>query len=336
MRIFVDALLVAVFWLGSAQPKVAITIACLFLVFSFTALASMRMLMRSTLWAVRRRGWNLRNILIVGLNSRSLVFAREITARRELGYVLLGFVDDWETQPLDLPAEYRRIADLTDIPQYIKDNPVDEIAIFLPVKSFYPAIRALVALCTDMGIVTRMGADLFDVGAASVQSGDLWHPRFITVARRTIGGTAAITKTLLDRILALALICVLSPLLLAVAIAVKLTSPGPAIFQQWRVGRNRRRFTLYKFRTMFADAEQRQVALEAFNEVSGPVFKIRKDPRITPIGSWLRRTSIDELPQFFNVVLGDMSLVGPRPLPLRDYTGFDASPIFVASVFFRN
>jgi exopolysaccharide biosynthesis polyprenyl glycosylphosphotransferase len=322
----VDALLVEVFWLSIARLEVATSIACLFLAFSFTALASVRMLMRTVLSAARRRGHNLRNILIVGLNSRSLAFAREITTRWELGYVLLGFVDDWQSQQCDLPVGYGRTADLIDIAQYIKDNPVDEIAIFLPVSSFYPAIRALVARCADMGIIVRMGADLFDVGAASVQSGELYHPRFITVARRTISGTAAIAKTLLDRILALALICAFSPFLIAVAIAVKLTSPGPAIFQQWRVGRNKRLFKIYKFRTMFADAEQRQAELEAFNERSGPVFKIRKDPRVTPIGSWLRRTSFDEFPQLFNVLTGDMSLVGPRPLPVRDYTGFAVSP----------
>jgi lipopolysaccharide/colanic/teichoic acid biosynthesis glycosyltransferase len=102
-----------------------------------------------------------------------------------------------------------------------------------------------------------------------------------------------------------------------------LTSEGPALFRQERVGLNKRRFLIYKFRTMVANADKMLPDLEMFNEVSGPVFKIKNDPRVTPIGRFLRRTSIDELPQLFNVLKGDMSMVGPRPLPIRDYEGFN-------------
>jgi lipopolysaccharide/colanic/teichoic acid biosynthesis glycosyltransferase len=114
----------------------------------------------------------------------------------------------------------------------------------------------------------------------------------------------------------------LAPLFLLAALIVRLTSPGPALFFQDRVGLNKRRFRLYKFRTMEADAEKRQREVEHLNEASGAVFKIRNDPRLTPVGKFLRKTSIDELPQLFNVLKGDMSLVGPRPLPVRDYQGF--------------
>jgi lipopolysaccharide/colanic/teichoic acid biosynthesis glycosyltransferase len=101
-----------------------------------------------------------------------------------------------------------------------------------------------------------------------------------------------------------------------------LTSAGPVFFVQERVGINKRRFKVLKFRTMVVDAERRQQTLETLNEATGPVFKIRNDPRITPLGKFLRKTSIDELPQLCNVLNGDMSLVGPRPLPVRDYNGF--------------
>jgi lipopolysaccharide/colanic/teichoic acid biosynthesis glycosyltransferase len=119
------------------------------------------------------------------------------------------------------------------------------------------------------------------------------------------------------------MIALVSPLLVMVAILIKLTSAGPVLFVQKRLGLNKRHFTVYKFRTMAVDAERRISEIEHLNEVSGPVFKIRNDPRITPIGRFLRKTSIDELPQLFNVLVGDMSLVGPRPLPLRDYEGFN-------------
>ena len=107
-----------------------------------------------------------------------------------------------------------------------------------------------------------------------------------------------------------------------VAVLIQLYSPGPVFFRQERMGLNKRRFLIFKFRTMVPNAEKMMAQLEGHNEVSGPVFKIKKDPRITPIGKVLRRTSIDELPQLFNVLKGDMSLVGPRPLPVRDYEGF--------------
>jgi exopolysaccharide biosynthesis polyprenyl glycosylphosphotransferase len=130
-------------------------------------------------------------------------------------------------------------------------------------------------------------------------------------------------KRTLDIVISSVLLLMLAPLLFAVAIAIKLTSPGPVLFKQERVGVNKRRFRIFKFRTMVPDAEQLMRSLERKNEVSGPVFKIWSDPRVTPIGRFLRRSSIDELPQLFNVLKGDMSLVGPRPLPARDYVGFN-------------
>jgi lipopolysaccharide/colanic/teichoic acid biosynthesis glycosyltransferase len=127
-----------------------------------------------------------------------------------------------------------------------------------------------------------------------------------------------------DVTVSLVLLILLAPLFVFVAVVLKLSSAGPVFFVQERVGLNKRPFRLLKFRTMVQDAERLQPALEGRNEATGPVFKIRNDPRITRVGAWLRRTSIDELPQLINVFVGDMSLVGPRPLPVRDYRGFDA------------
>jgi lipopolysaccharide/colanic/teichoic acid biosynthesis glycosyltransferase len=115
----------------------------------------------------------------------------------------------------------------------------------------------------------------------------------------------------------------LAPLFVVVAVIIKLTSEGPIFFTQERLGLNKRRFRICKFRTMVAGAEKKQAELEHLNEVAGPVFKIKRDPRVTLVGRFLRKTSIDELPQLFNVLKGEMSLVGPRPLPVRDYEGFD-------------
>jgi lipopolysaccharide/colanic/teichoic acid biosynthesis glycosyltransferase len=118
-------------------------------------------------------------------------------------------------------------------------------------------------------------------------------------------------------------LAIFGPIMLAVGVAIRLTSPGPALFTQERYGLRKRRFRMYKFRTMVRNAEMLQAALEHRNQAQGPVFKIHGDPRITPIGRLLRKTSLDELPQLLNVLRGEMSLVGPRPLPKRDVSRFD-------------
>jgi exopolysaccharide biosynthesis polyprenyl glycosylphosphotransferase len=135
-------------------------------------------------------------------------------------------------------------------------------------------------------------------------------------------GWQVYAKRIIDFILAFFLLTILSPLFLLTALLIKLDSPGPVFFTQERVGQGKRRFRLYKFRSMIDGADKLQNDLEVLNEMSGPVFKIRNDPRITKVGRFLRKFSLDELPQLINVLKGDMSLVGPRPLPFRDYNGF--------------
>jgi exopolysaccharide biosynthesis polyprenyl glycosylphosphotransferase len=130
-------------------------------------------------------------------------------------------------------------------------------------------------------------------------------------------------KGIIDRTLAFLLLIPSSVLFLIATIGIKLTSPGPVIFRQTRAGLHGKPFTMYKFRSMHSDAEMRRAELEVFNEMSGPVFKVDNDPRITKFGSWLRRTSIDELPQLINVLRGHMSLVGPRPLPIYEVEKFE-------------
>ena len=149
-------------------------------------------------------------------------------------------------------------------------------------------------------------------GNASVVSMKVVHDDARMLVKRAIDITGAI-----------AALAVLGPIMLIIALAITLTSPGPALFVQERYGFRKRRFRMFKFRTMVPDAEDLQAGLESQNEVRGPVFKIRNDPRITPLGRFLRKTSLDELPQLLNVLAGEMSLVGPRPLPIRDVSRFN-------------
>jgi exopolysaccharide biosynthesis polyprenyl glycosylphosphotransferase len=136
-------------------------------------------------------------------------------------------------------------------------------------------------------------------------------------------GWPMVCKRMLDICVSALSLIILAPVFAIVAFLVKLDSRGPVFFYQDRVGLNKRRFRMYKFRTMAGDAEKKQLELECLNEADGPVFKIRNDPRVTRLGKYLRKASVDELPQLWNVLMGDMSLVGPRPLPLRDYRAFD-------------
>jgi exopolysaccharide biosynthesis polyprenyl glycosylphosphotransferase len=204
---------------------------------------------------------------------------------------------------------------------------VDEVAIDLPLNTFYREVIEIINRCLEQGVMVRFISDSFYL----LRNLKLAHSRLekfgddivISVHSGAMAGWPIVAKRAFDLLISFFLIIILAPAFLCVAILIKITSPGPIFFTQERIGLNKRRFRLLKFRTMIPDAEQRQAELEHLNEVSGPIFKIKNDPRVTPIGRFLRRTSLDEIPQLFNVLQGDMSLVGPRPLPLRDYNGFN-------------
>jgi exopolysaccharide biosynthesis polyprenyl glycosylphosphotransferase len=181
----------------------------------------------------------------------------------------------------------------------------------------------LVSLCERHGIGIRFDSLVFNLSAPNARLQDLDEDFQVITVPGSGKILPALAKRAMDCVFSLLLLILLAPLLLAVAVLVKLMSPGPILFRQTRVGLNKRQFSIYKFRTMIANAEQVQDQLLSMNEMSGPVFKIQNDPRVTPLGRILRKTSIDELPQLFNVLQGDMSLVGPRAMSLRDYRLFD-------------
>jgi exopolysaccharide biosynthesis polyprenyl glycosylphosphotransferase len=203
-------------------------------------------------------------------------------------------------------------------------NPVDEVVIALPVKSQYSEVQEAIQICERVGVHITYPADIFTHARASPRLEFKGLASMIAVPNIARGPWFGI-KRVLDFIGASVGLIVFLPVMLAVALVVRATSPGPIFFSQMRYGRNRRQFKMYKFRTMVENAEIQQIDMEARNEVEGPLFKIRCDPRVTRFGAFLRRTSIDELPQLWNVLRGEMSLVGPRPLPLRDVQRFSQS-----------
>jgi len=291
---------------------------------STTTAVSSRLLLRYLLEGVRSRGRNIRYLVVVGTNPRAVRFARRIEARPELGYRLVGFVDcDWAGMGEFRKSGYRLVADLKEFLLFLRDQVVDEVLIALPMESSYGQASRLAALCEEQGIIVRLLPDIFNLRLAQSKAGEFEGDAVITLYTGSPESWPQLIKRTFDVVLSLAAALVLGPLFALMALLIKLTSPGPAFFIQERVGLNKRRFRLYKFRTMVPDAEGQLREVEHLNEVSGPVFKIKNDPRLTRFGKFLRKTSIDELPQLFNVLKGDMSLVGPRPLPVRDYEGFE-------------
>jgi exopolysaccharide biosynthesis polyprenyl glycosylphosphotransferase len=290
---------------------------------SATLLAS-RLVARHLLSRLRARGRNLRQMLIVGTNRRAVLFAQKIAAAPALGYHVLGFVDRaWAGWGEFRKAGYPLACDFERFPVFLRERVVDEVVIALPIKSLYSQAARIAALCEEQGIVVRLLANFFNLRLARSKAEEFEDVSVITLVSDSAGSWHHLCKRILDFSVSLCSIITLTPLFLVTALLIKLTSPGPVFFIQERVGLNKRRFRLFKFRTMVQGAEQRLAEVAHLNEVSGPVFKIKNDPRLTRLGKLLRKTSIDELPQLFNVLKGDMSLVGPRPLPARDYEGFD-------------
>jgi len=303
----INTLFLAVFWLSSSLLMI-----------------SSRLLLRKVLGWIRRRGRNLRNMLIVGTNPRAVDFARKIESKPELGYRIEGFVDStWDGTDNFFTTGYEIVSDFTGFLAYLREQVIDEVVISLPLKSQYEAASCIAIQSQNQGIIVRHLSDIFDLKTSRAIVGSLEGLPFVSNYLGAMEGWQIEVKRLADIFISVLALVIFSPIFLVTAIGIKLTSPGPIFFTQERLGINKRRFRVSKFRTMVPDAEKKQADLEALNEQEGPVFKIKKDPRITPIGRFLRKSSIDELPQLFNVLKGDMSLVGPRPLPVCDYNGFD-------------
>lgn len=290
---------------------------------STLATVTSRIALRSALKRMRLYGRNLRNMLIIGTNQRAMEFAKKIDSKPALGYRIVGFVDqDWSGISEFRESGYSVTCDLDGLPALLRSTVVDEVVLALPVRSLHSHASEIAALCEEQGIMVRL-FDVFDLKSSQSRAEVFEGRPFITHFRGSHEGWPVVVKRAIDIVASLVLLLLISPVLALTAILIKLTSPGPVLFIQKRLGFNKRRFDVYKFRTMVVDAEKRMTELEHLNEVSGPVFKIKNDPRITFIGRFLRKTSIDELPQLLNVLKGDMSLVGPRPLPVRDYEGFN-------------
>ncbi|WP_263419068.1 sugar transferase [Terriglobus albidus] len=259
-----------------------------------------------------------RNVVVVGTGPRAFMLTQQLLAHPSFEYQVCGFVDS-DPQP-DCKGLAPVLGPLDDLENILMRRPVDEVLIALPLKSAFADVQQAVAMCGHAGVKALYSVDLFQSKIAKNTTVD--EETGVRGMEMVHSDHRLLLKDIFDRTAALFGIILLLPVFLVIALAIKFTSKGPVLFRQERWGKNKRTFGMMKFRSMVVDAEARMAALEKHNEFGGPMFKMKNDPRVTKVGQFLRRTSLDELPQLFNVLRGEMSLVGPRPLPNRDVALF--------------
>ncbi len=286
--------------------------ALLFAVFTCLFLLSEKLAMRLTSRYVRLHGFNYRTVLIVGTGPSALRIADSIQGHRFWGFRILGFVRNGHQPEEPWPSRFPILGEIADIPRIVEGTVVDDV-IFAVHRRELDRLEDLFLSLQEQGIRTRFAMDLFPHTRARVELEELDGMPLLSFATTPTSQLKLMLKRTLDVAVASLLLLIALPIVGVIALMIKLTSGGNILFRQTRCGLNGRFFTLYKFRTMVEDAEERRRELMHLNEMDGPVFKLRSDPRVTFFGRFLRRYSLDELPQLWNVVRGDMSLVGPRP-----------------------
>lgn len=284
-----------------------------FVAISFVLLALEKVGIVFFLRSIRKRGLNTRNVLIVGTDDRSLNFVRLIEKHTEWGLKVAGLVTLSEHIRISPIAGYQIVGSLDKLVDVCKRHTIDEV-VFCVAVEFLPHLEDHILDMEEMGITTRMIMDFYELQSSRREIG-LFHGEVpvLTFYSRAFDSSQLFLKRILDLAGALAGLTITAILFPFLAVAIKHDSPGPLFFGQKRVGRAGRIFTCWKFRSMTADAEERKKDLLHLNELNGAVFKIDDDPRVTKVGAFIRKTSIDELPQFWNVLKGEMSLVGTRP-----------------------
>lgn len=285
--------------------------------FSYLFIIIERFLVQIYLDKFARKRLHARNLIIVGDEKRGKIVAKALEKQLSWGHKILGRLTlESETSSKDV------IGQLKDLPEILRKLPVDEVIFALGGQRNIKLSQYL-DLCRKMGVEARILPALWSPESPSLCAETIQGIPFLTLGVTKINAAGLLYKRILDIIGGLVgtfLFLLMYPF---VAIAIKLDSPGPVLFKQKRVGQHGRTFTLYKFRTMYVDAEERKKELMAQNIMQGPMFKIENDPRITRVGRFLRKTSLDEFPQFINVLKGEMSLVGTRPPTLEEVEKYE-------------
>ena len=277
---------------------------------AFLILAASRVVLRKGAHFVRRHDYNLRYFAVVGSGEQAEAVVAQVAEHAHWGYAFLGYV----REP-GAPAETGDalvLGPLDDLARLLADHVVDEVFL-VAVRGRLDWMEGAVQVCREQGVLVRIVLDDFAGASSRLTVAETGGQAMLTISSTPQGGLGLAAKRAFDLLASATALVLVSPVLIAIAIAIRRDSAGPVFFRQRRVGLNGREFTFFKFRSMRVGAEAELAMLRASNEMDGPVFKMRLDPRITRVGRFLRRTSLDELPQFWNVLRGQMSLVGPRP-----------------------
>ena len=278
---------------------------------NFVLIAAEKMLLRTLSRFVRSRGFNFRTALLVGTGPKAAQFGDFLEGHPHWGFRVIGYLDD-DGGEIVLRNRWPCLGRITDMETVLSSEVVDEV-IFVIEKGKLGEYEEALLVAERHGVRAHVSLDIFPHVLARPVLEELDGIPLLTFTTTPSNPAELATKRAIDLVLALALFLVTLPVQMLAALAIRLGSGGPVLFRQVRCGLNGRLFTLLKFRTMEPGAEDRLTEISHLNEMTGPVFKVRRDPRLTLVGKLLRRLSIDELPQLWNVIAGDMSLVGPRP-----------------------
>jgi len=286
---------------------------------SFLFLVVERRILRTMARLLRKRGYNYRNILVVGTGRRARELAEVVVQNKHWGLNLIGFIVDHTENKIETILKSPVLGTVAELPQLLHKYVVDEL-IFAVSRKRLENLEEIFLLCEEQGIRTRVAVNFFPHMIAKVHLEDLHGIPLLTFTTTPYSELQLSVKRGFDLVVSSLLVLCALPFSALIATMVKWSSPGPILFKQVRVGLNGRRFKIYKFRTMIFNAEEKKGELLDQNHMEGPVFKMKDDPRLTPVGRWLRKVSFDEIPQLINVFRGQMSLVGPRP-PLPEEVG---------------
>jgi exopolysaccharide biosynthesis polyprenyl glycosylphosphotransferase len=265
---------------------------------------------------------NFLKVLIIGTGQRAQIICRKLMDNSEWGVDIIGHLDpDPERVGLSV---YNNpvIGTVKHISKILKENVVDEVIVAIT-RNMMSDAEDIALACEEEGIKLRMMADVFDLQVARWSLVEVGEIPLLTLEPVALDEDKLFIKRVLDLTLTLLCMPILLPVMALIALGIKFDSKGPVFFIQERVGLKKRLFPLLKFRSMVVGSEEMLSEIEHLNEAEGPIFKIKDDPRVTKFGRFIRKTSLDELPQLFNVIKGDMSLVGPRPMSIRDVDLFD-------------
>ncbi len=251
-------------------------------------------------------------LLLVGCGQRAREMASMIEESRAMGLRLVGFVDPDSGDGSTTKMSGYDVYPLHSVGDILQNHVVDEVVFAVDLQDL-ARLEPVMRHCADLGIRTRLQLEFLPPAYSRIYLENFREMQLLSLSSAPDSELRLFFKRVFDVVLSFGALVILSPLMLAIAAMIKITSPGPVFFTQTRCGLGGRRFTIYKFRSMINNAEQMRAELHQLNELDGPVFKISDDPRITTVGRWLRRFSLDELPQLWNVLRGDMSFVGPRP-----------------------